>query len=95
VDRALHYLEKYFKRISAQTGQTDKREWVCFHGIVEASNAYLWPEDVSSVNKLKACKMCQIKMKGVNCSFTELFFFFYKRESVQPIKMSFIIITPS
>jgi len=94
VDRALHYLEKYFKRISAQTGQTDKREWVCFHGIVEASNAFLWPEDVSSVNKLKACKMCQIKMKGVNCSFTELFFS-YKRESVQPIKMSFIIITPS
>ncbi len=27
VDRALRYLEKYFKRITAQTGQRDERAW--------------------------------------------------------------------
>lgn len=81
VDRALHYLEKYFKRISTQTGQRDKRARVCFHGTVESSNAFSWPEDDSRVNKLKASKMSQIKMKGVNCLFTELSFLqYHKRE---------------
>lgn len=77
VDRAAYSLEKYFKRITAQTGQRNKRAWVCFHGAMESSNAPSWPEDDSWVNKLKASKMCQNKMKGVNCSFTELFFFFF------------------
>lgn len=77
VDKAAYYLEKYFKRITAQTGQRNRRARVCFHGAVESSNAPSWPEDDSWVNKLKASKMCQNKMKEVNCSFTELFFFFF------------------
>lgn len=48
---------------------------------VESNNAFSWPEDDSWVNKLKASKMCQIKMKGVNCLFTELSFLqYHKRE---------------
>lgn len=99
VDRAAYYLEKYFKRITGQTGQRNKRAKVCFHGAVESSDAPSWPEDDSWVNKLKASKMCQNKMKGVNCSFTELFFFTMSQEgrkqAVHPIKISFIIVQPS
>lgn len=96
VDRALRYLEKYFKRITAQTGQRAERESaVCFHGAVESSYASWRPEDDSWVNKLKASKMCQSKMKGVNCSVMELFFTVSqegRKQAVRPIKISFIII---